>query len=955
MSIPVDHDVELTKIELIEHNHTIIPTGGITASTRNSWRQIMLLFHACLRFKYCNEAKNISITDPTCDELPPYTAFLNDGHDNHDDQLADIHLNIQHEDSNDANITTINSNEIEEVVPLPTSINKDTLIRILKEMDFDSLRDHGGVDGIAVSLGTNLENGISTDAEDLRLRQAEYGTNTYLRSVYPPKSFFHFLFRVCKDFTIILLLCCAILSLGSGLKEEGQRNGWYDGTIIFITVFVLVSVTSFRNYLSSRKSKNLQFNNKNLGKINVLRQGLQQEIFIGEVVVGDLIFLRAGDWVPSDGLFVSGDNLKVDDGVLHDDLTICHVQNPFLYYGAKVIHGSGQMLVTSVGMSTTMGDMMSKVIHDTNGRRKPLQVQIDQMNTYLQNVGLFLGVLILIVLLLRYFRGKMDDDTGYPDQISKLSATRELMKVVERFITNPRGIFASLADVFVVLLVGLNEGLPLTISLSLSYWNNKISKDYQVTICKSFGATTLGSVTTALNPMKVDIFCVGEETITGNSVSVMSPGEIRTAVDVLRNAGVSIKLVSAESLAVVKPFAVKYGIFHPDLQDSNAVVLEGAVFRNFSDLERMEIADKITILGSASPSDKLLLVQSLHQKGQVVAVMGSKTVELPALKEADIAFFMGADNSEMAKESCDIIISNGNFVSIVNLLSIGRSNYQNIRKFLQLELTKNISGILITFVATVSLGDSPITPFQLFLVNLTAGILAALALLTEPPTQDVLEMRPINQTQPIINRCMRRNIFVQVCYQGIVLLIFQFIKCQDFLGLTTLKMKKAMIFNGFVLCLVTNQLNARQPEKKNVFKGITENHWFLVSVGALVILEVLLMEFSERVTGFPRLNIMQWLSCILFAIMSWPIDYAVKCISSFFANRSTDLSSRFSSIGFPRLRKMQWFACISFGIMSPINYAAKSISSCFANRSAALPRSLNSTSSLQSPPSTPAP
>ncbi|KAI3952092.1 hypothetical protein MKW92_019427 [Papaver armeniacum] len=892
MLTQVNHDVETTKIELIEHNNISTPTGGSSTSTQDRWRQIILLFRAYLRFKYYNRTKIISITYPTYDELPSYRALLND----HDNQLVDnSHLDIHNEDGNDTNIiTTINNNNnIQEVVPLPTSINKDTLIHILKEMDFISLRDHGGVDGIAASLGTNLENGISSNAEDLQLRKAEYGTNTYwLESVDPPKSFFHFLYRVCKDFSIILLLCCATLSLGSGLKEEGQRNGWYDGTILFITAFILVCVTSFRNYLSSRKSKRLQLNRNNLGMINVLRQGLWQEVFVCEVVVGDLVALRAGDWVPSDGLFVNGDNLKLDDSVLHHDQTISHAHNPFLYYGAKVIHGSGHMLVTSVGMSTVMGEMMSKVIDDTNGKQRPMQVQIDKLNTYVQNISLFLGLIILLVLLLRYFRGKIDDETGYPDQISKITAAGELMGVVERFITKPRGIFSSLTNVFAVLLVGLHEGLPLIISLSLSYWNHKISKDHQVIICESLGATTLGSMTSfvinkaTLNQMKVDIFCVGEETISENMVPILSPEEIKIAVNALQNAGVSIKLVSAESLAVVKPIAVKYEIFLPDQHDSNFVVLEGEVFRNFSDLERMQIADRIAVMGSASPSDKLLLVQSLHQKGQVVGVMGTRTAELPALKEADLAIFIGANNSEMAKESCDIVISNGNFASIVDVLLIGRSNYQNIRKFLQLELTTNISGILITFVAVVFLGDTPITPFQLFLVNLTVGTLVALALLTEPPTQDVLEMGPLDQTQAIISKSMRRNIFVQVCYQGIVLLIFQFIHSQDFLGLVAPKVKKAMIFNSFVLCVVFNQFNAREPENKNVFKGIIRSHWFFVSVGAPIILEVLLMEFGERVTGFPRLNKMQWLACISFAIMSWPIDYAMKCISSYFANRS---------------------------------------------------------------------
>ncbi|KAI3846621.1 hypothetical protein MKX03_029489 [Papaver bracteatum] len=406
--VPVDHDIESTDTEIIEQNITGTTTStptdqGNSNSTRNHWRQILLLFRVCLHLKYSiinNGATNISATDPAYAELPSYEALFD-------------HDGINSEDNGDTNITTTdnnnnNSTTPELTVPFATSsINKDTLIRILKEMNLITLRDHGGVEGLAASLATDLENGISTEVEVLQRRQVEYGTNTYCpESIDPPKNFVHFLLRACKDWTIILLLCCAAISLASGLKEEGQENGWYDGTTLFIIVFVLVSATSFRNYISSCRSQELKIN-KNLLVINVLRQGLLQEVVVCDIVVGDLVFLSAGDWIPSDGLFVNGNDLKVEDGVWHHELTIIDDQNPFLYYGAKVIYGSGHMLVTSVGMNTTMGNMMSKVIHDVNRKGSPLQFQIDKINTYLQNVGLFLGVLILLVLLVRYFRGEI--------------------------------------------------------------------------------------------------------------------------------------------------------------------------------------------------------------------------------------------------------------------------------------------------------------------------------------------------------------------------------------------------------------------------------------------------------------------------------------------------------------------------------------------------------------------
>lgn len=205
MSIPVDHDIE----SLIEHDNTGTQTEGSSTSTRNNWRQFLLLFRAYLRMKYCitnNGATNTSFSDPAYDESPSYITLSNDGYDNHADQLDDIHHDIHSDDSisNDTPNSSSNNNNngnIQEVVPFPiTSISRDTLIRILKEMNFVTLRDHGGVEGIASSLGSNLERGISVEGEDdLQLRRTEYGTNTYwLESVGSSKSFFHFLFKASK-------------------------------------------------------------------------------------------------------------------------------------------------------------------------------------------------------------------------------------------------------------------------------------------------------------------------------------------------------------------------------------------------------------------------------------------------------------------------------------------------------------------------------------------------------------------------------------------------------------------------------------------------------------------------------------------------------------------------------------------------------------------------------------
>ena len=101
--------------------------------------------------------------------------------------------------------------------------------------------------------------------------------------------------------------------------------------------------------------------------------------------------------------------------------------------------------------------------------------------------------------------------------------------------------------------------------------------------------------------------------------------------------------------------------------------------------------------------------------------------------------------------------------------------------------------------------------------------------------------------KPLITKAMWRNIASQALYQATISVAFQF-KGQTFPGISN-KVSKTVIFNSFVLCLVFNQVNARELEKKNVFKSIHWNPLFWVSMGVILILQVALIEIAHIIVG----------------------------------------------------------------------------------------------------------
>merc|ERR1712146_844172 len=136
---------------------------------------------------------------------------------------------------------------------------------------------------------------------------------------------------------------------------------------------------------------------------------------------------------------------------------------------------------------------------------------------------------------------------------------------------------------------------------------------------------------------------------------------------------------------------------------------------------------------------------------------------------------MGIAGTEVAKEASDIVILDDNFASIVKSVMWGRSVYDNIRRFLQFQLTVNVVALLVTFVGAMTGYGTPLKPIQLLWVNLIMDTMGALALATEPPTPDLLTRKPYGRNDSLISPYMFRNITVQSVWQCIRKLVILYV------------------------------------------------------------------------------------------------------------------------------------------------------------------------------------
>lgn len=360
------------------------------------------------------------------------------------------------------------------------------------------------------------------------------------------------------------------------------------------------------------------------------------------------------------------------------------------------------------------------------------------------------------------------------------------------------------------------------------------------------------------------------------------PG-VRDSVELCKAAGVKVRMVTGDNLQTAKAIALECGILASDADANEPNLIEGKSFRNKSEAEREEIAEKISVMGRSSPNDKLLLVQALKRKGHVVAVTGDGTNDAPALHEADIGLAMGIAGTEVAKESSDIIILDDNFASVVKVVRWGRSVYANIQKFIQFQLTVNVAALIINVVAAFSTGDVPLNAVQLLWVNLIMDTLGALALATEPPTDHLMHRPPVGRREPLITNIMWRNLLIQAVYQVIVLLVLNF-QGRNILHLRhdstehANRVKNTVIFNAFVLCQIFNEFNARKPDQLNIFEGVIKNQLFMGIIALTVVLQIIIVEFLGKFAKTVKLNWQLWIVCVVIGLIGWPLAALGKLI-----------------------------------------------------------------------------
>ena len=343
--------------------------------------------------------------------------------------------------------------------------------------------------------------------------------------------------------------------------------------------------------------------------------------------------------------------------------------------------------------------------------------------------------------------------------------------------------------------------------------------------------------------------------------------DVPQAVAECREAGIEVKMITGDNVETARAIGRDVGLL--DAPDS--LVMNSEEFNALTDDELKLKLPRLRILARARPLDKYRLVKVLQEQGHVVAMTGDGTNDAPSLKIADVGLAMGIAGTEVAKEASKIVLLDDSFSTIVRAVHWGRSLYENIQRFIQFQLTINVSALTIAFLGPFLGFRPPFTVLQLLWINVIMDTFAAIALCSEPPRPGLMKMPPKRRDESILSRAMIGTILITSAFFVVAMIALHLgmehggwfagsgAVSGEFQPLTVRQV--SVFFSVYVFFQIWNQINCRSLSPRDSgLSGLFANPTFLAIASLTVVGQVLIVQFGGSVFGVEPLALLDWLA-----------------------------------------------------------------------------------------------
>ena len=394
---------------------------------------------------------------------------------------------------------------------------------------------------------------------------------------------------------------------------------------------------------------------------------------------------------------------------------------------------------------------------------------------------------------------------------------------------------------------------------------NKVQKENLEMASKALRVIAIGYKEIDTLPNKIDSETIEKDLNFIGLIGMIDPPRegVKESVRTCKNAGIKTVMITGDHIATAKAISKELEI----LQEGDKSITGQELDKIPQEKLEREI-ENYAVFARVTPEHKVRIVKAWQKRGAIVAMTGDGVNDSPALKNADIGIAMGKNGTDVAKNAADMILTDDNFVTIVEAVKQGRNIYDNIKKAIHFLIATNIGEIVTIFMGLVLGLKSPLLAIQLLWINLVTDSLPAIAIGLEPPEKDIMERKPVNSKKGIFADGLWNKIITEGIMIGMLTLV-AFSIGNKFYGVET---GRTMAFIAMGLLELVHSFNIKSEQ--SIFKtGILENKFLIGSfvLGFLVQTIVVLVPNLAQIFKLVPLNQIQWFITLGISILPIPI------------------------------------------------------------------------------------
>lgn len=371
-------------------------------------------------------------------------------------------------------------------------------------------------------------------------------------------------------------------------------------------------------------------------------------------------------------------------------------------------------------------------------------------------------------------------------------------------------------------------------------------------------------------PINIDSPSIEENlTFVGLLGMIDPPREgVEEAVATCKKAGIKTVMITGDHIVTAKAIAKELGILK-----KNDLAMTGKEIDEISQKELERNISKYSVFARVSPEHKVRIVEAFQKSGAVVAMTGDGVNDAPALKKADIGIAMGQNGTDVAKNASNMILTDDNFVTIVEAVKQGRNIFENIKKAVHFLLATNIGEIVTIFMGLLLGVKAPLLAIQLLWINLVTDSLPAIAIGLEPAEKNIMNKKPRDSKKSIFSDGLWGKILVEGTMLGMLTLL-AFSIGNSMYGV---EVGRTMAFVAIGMLELVHSFNIKSDE--SIFKvGIFENKYLIGAfvLGTILTVIVVMVPMFAGIFKLVPLNGIQWIYTLGISILPIIIMEAQK-------------------------------------------------------------------------------